>query len=111
MCFFFFQAEDGIRDFHVTGVQTCALPIFSSELAFTIRARLLESCPSLHSGKAPRRYSLASSSRTASPRNSRRSLSLGSTAATASSAPAERNSGTAELWVSALSRSSLAENL
>src|SRR5690606_40005155 len=25
---FFFQAEDGIRDFHVTGVQTCALPIF-----------------------------------------------------------------------------------
>src|SRR5690606_39589719 len=27
-CFFFFQAEDGIRDFHVTGVQTCALPIW-----------------------------------------------------------------------------------
>src|SRR5690606_40552035 len=25
--FFFFQAEDGIRDFNVTGVQTCALPI------------------------------------------------------------------------------------
>src|SRR5690606_12935524 len=25
---FFFQAEDGIRCFHVTGVQTCALPIF-----------------------------------------------------------------------------------
>src|SRR5690606_41058101 len=25
--FFFSQAEDGIRDFHVTGVQTCALPI------------------------------------------------------------------------------------
>src|SRR5690606_39622247 len=24
---FFFRAEDGIRDFHVTGVQTCALPI------------------------------------------------------------------------------------
>src|SRR5436309_15446002 len=28
MNFFFFQAEDGIRDFHVTGVQTCALPIY-----------------------------------------------------------------------------------
>src|SRR5690606_4606852 len=28
--FFFFQAEDGIRDFHVTGVQTCALPIFNA---------------------------------------------------------------------------------
>src|SRR5690625_7575804 len=27
MFFFFFQAEDGIRDGHVTGVQTCALPI------------------------------------------------------------------------------------
>src|SRR5437868_12829396 len=27
--FFFFQAEDGIRDRNVTGVQTCALPIFS----------------------------------------------------------------------------------
>ena len=26
--FFFFQAEDGIRDHCVTGVQTCALPIF-----------------------------------------------------------------------------------
>src|SRR5690606_39592808 len=25
---FFYQAEDGIRDFHVTGVQTCALPIY-----------------------------------------------------------------------------------
>src|SRR5690606_40474277 len=31
LCFFFFQAEDGIRDFHVTGVQTCALPISMSE--------------------------------------------------------------------------------
>src|SRR5690606_3753423 len=28
LLFFFFQAEDGIRGFHVTGVQTCALPIF-----------------------------------------------------------------------------------
>src|SRR5256885_16076452 len=27
--FFFFQAEDGIRDYKVTGVQTCALPISS----------------------------------------------------------------------------------
>src|SRR2546426_6260440 len=28
MFYFFFQAEDGIRDYKVTGVQTCALPIF-----------------------------------------------------------------------------------
>src|SRR3712207_8600803 len=27
-CFFFFKAEDGIRDIGVTGVQTCALPIW-----------------------------------------------------------------------------------
>src|SRR5437879_7653877 len=31
--FFFFQAEDGIRDTSVTGVQTCALPICFSEAA------------------------------------------------------------------------------
>src|SRR5699024_11778957 len=29
--FFFFQAEDGIRDRNVTGVQTCALPILITE--------------------------------------------------------------------------------
>src|SRR6266511_4388435 len=31
--FFFFQAEDGIRYFHVTGVQTCALPISAPAIA------------------------------------------------------------------------------
>src|SRR5256885_5647684 len=31
MLFFFFQAEDGIRDYKVTGVQTCALPIFIND--------------------------------------------------------------------------------
>src|SRR2546426_2638409 len=36
--FFFFQAEDGIRDYKVTGVQTCALPIFRE----TPRARFLQ---------------------------------------------------------------------
>src|SRR5699024_12186415 len=30
-CAFFFRAEDGIRDRNVTGVQTCALPIFGRE--------------------------------------------------------------------------------
>src|SRR5437868_7746975 len=30
--FFFFQAEDGIRDRNVTGVQTCALPIYCTGL-------------------------------------------------------------------------------
>src|SRR5690606_39585129 len=36
--FFFIQAEDGIRDFHVTGVQTCALPILRS-IRFIPKAR------------------------------------------------------------------------
>src|SRR2546430_6171698 len=36
MCYCFFQAEDGIRDLTVTGVQTCALPISSSALAPSI---------------------------------------------------------------------------
>src|SRR5256885_13100508 len=37
-CFLFFQAEDGIRDYKVTGVQTCALPIssmISSRISYT----------------------------------------------------------------------------
>src|SRR5690625_7378712 len=34
--FFFFQAEDGIRDGHVTGVQTCALPISSGLSASSV---------------------------------------------------------------------------
>src|SRR5882762_9877930 len=36
--FFFFQAEDGIRDSSVTGVQTCALPISPRDLAAAITA-------------------------------------------------------------------------
>src|SRR5690625_5899040 len=36
MCIFFFQAEDGIRDGHVTGVQTCALPISHTNLALAL---------------------------------------------------------------------------
>src|SRR5690606_1976193 len=34
---FFFQAEDGIRDFHVTGVQSCALPIFGDHILRRLR--------------------------------------------------------------------------
>src|SRR5258706_9323649 len=33
LLFFFFQAEDGIRDWSVTGVQTCALPIYATDQA------------------------------------------------------------------------------
>src|SRR5690606_26502945 len=47
---FFVQAEDGIRDFHVTGVQTCALPIFrligatTENPSFEVNAALLSRC-------------------------------------------------------------------
>src|SRR2546430_11084001 len=38
-CSFFFQAEDGIRDLTVTGVQTCALPIYA-DIADAVRRYL-----------------------------------------------------------------------
>src|SRR2546429_2525438 len=43
---FFFQAEDGIRDVAVTGVQTCALPIYGHIVFYTGRTlgALLERC-------------------------------------------------------------------
>src|SRR5499433_4624383 len=41
--FFFFQAEDGIRDWSVTGVQTCALPIFPAGLGPSTERRC--DCP------------------------------------------------------------------
>src|SRR2546429_6452022 len=40
ICFFFFQAEDGIRDVAVTGVQTCALPICSNVSNINCQLRL-----------------------------------------------------------------------
>src|SRR5688572_32666801 len=55
--FFFFQAEDGIRDLTVTGVQTCALPISPAESGpFATRS------PTGSSRSAPRRNATASSS-------------------------------------------------
>src|SRR5690349_14597024 len=52
--FFFFQAEDGIRDLYVTGVQTCALPILSGRVALLprsteIQPRVARIRPSPHS--------------------------------------------------------------
>src|SRR3712207_9073074 len=39
MSFVFFQAEDGIRDIGVTGVQTCTLPIFAGRVEVHERVR------------------------------------------------------------------------
>src|SRR5204862_6009367 len=44
--FFFFQAEDGIRDLYVTGVQTCALPIYAiGAVARTLISMAFENKP------------------------------------------------------------------
>src|SRR5260370_38662622 len=53
LCVFFFQAEDGIRDSSVTGVQTCALPISASghRRAHLSRVRATGHCGDLaHAG-------------------------------------------------------------
>src|SRR5690349_22649401 len=44
--FFFFQAEDGIRDLYVTGVQTCALPIFTAKVVASGPVWTFSSAPS-----------------------------------------------------------------
>src|SRR5262249_57865283 len=49
--FFFFQAEDGIRDWSVTGVQTCALPIWDMR-----QARASSSLSNTHAGPRPTPY-------------------------------------------------------
>src|SRR2546430_5929847 len=43
--FFFFQAEDGIRDLTVTGVQTCALPISIAVFQNRLMLHLVEETP------------------------------------------------------------------
>src|SRR3989449_8417569 len=58
--FFFFQAEDGIRDVAVTGVQTCALPIY--RLAPAVDDRLSESLGALPVGGIVQGHARARSS-------------------------------------------------
>src|SRR5258708_14563137 len=50
--FFFFQAEDGIRDDLVTGVQTCALPIWSSLMSSAVRFMLTEEAHHMFVGES-----------------------------------------------------------
>src|SRR5690625_6165940 len=64
--FFFFQAEDGIRDGHVTGVQTCALPISDSVTSRSINLSVSScdrwirtACNSLPAGSFSAHTSLA----------------------------------------------------
>src|SRR5260370_9399509 len=53
LSFFFFQAEDGIRDSSVTGVQTCALPIYTAASAISNLARQFALA---NNGGAPTNY-------------------------------------------------------
>src|SRR3712207_7794594 len=56
MFFFFFQAEDGIRDIGVTGVQTCALPISGTALGSrVVKTNETKSLPSMTSLEAVKR--------------------------------------------------------
>src|SRR6266540_4624565 len=53
--FFFFQAEDGIRDRDVTGVQTCALPIFCGRCTWTRTRGCMRSSDSPRNAMPPPR--------------------------------------------------------
>src|SRR5690606_40888054 len=78
--FFFFQAEDGIRDFHVTGVQTCALPI--SRLRMEYRPRQEAAVRSGRASAARRRLRPGTTGTASGGAVERRDASRSSTSAT-----------------------------
>src|SRR5438067_5189954 len=51
LIFFFFQAEDGIRDRNVTGVQTCALPISEGDAFFLVFPRATDAVAAAAAGQ------------------------------------------------------------
>src|SRR5207244_7754401 len=61
-CYFFFQAEDGIRDDLVTGVQTCALPI--SSISLVKKPFPSNSCSGRSTSASPRVLMITSSAAT-----------------------------------------------
>src|SRR2546427_1193902 len=54
---FFFQAEDGIRDLTVTGVQTCALPIYNLFYVVAVMYGTTGEVPDVYSNEFPALYS------------------------------------------------------
>src|SRR5690606_13021523 len=60
---FFFQAEDGIRDFHVTGVQTCALPISLERMRNLSQTSRMEDIAQRISEAVSRTYSIVQNDR------------------------------------------------
>src|SRR5438046_4335826 len=64
--FFFFQAEDGIRDWSVTGVQTCALPISKSAVGWmNVRTARIPGDSSRSDSEAAQYLTLGAGSRAA----------------------------------------------
>src|SRR5699024_3198066 len=59
---FFFQAEDGIRDRNVTGVQTCALPIFIAKSKFSTLLSMSFIVPIMYTFSGIYNFSSSSSS-------------------------------------------------
>src|SRR5438874_10117809 len=70
--FFFFQAEDGIRDLYVTGVQTCALPICRRSIKACRESPVFATSTALPAG-------VFMSTSPATPRDASKPLSIGGT--------------------------------
>src|SRR3989442_7959996 len=93
MCFFFFQAEDGIRDADVTGVQTCALPICDFR-ARSGSERVRKSPVRNHARESSTSVSaLGSAAASASSKTRARSMRAGSSCQAASSPRAASSGG------------------
>src|SRR6266508_1842443 len=90
MLFFFFQAEDGIRDGHVTGVQTCALPISPAAWSGSRRSRTGAPPGWSGGGRRPRRRSRRRSARAPPPQPWRSAVAAGRAAVAALAARAGR---------------------
>src|SRR2546422_4251274 len=97
--FFFFQAEDGIRDVAVTGVQTCALPIYARE-----DPRLPAARDCCRPTEAPDQFELADPALTHQWR-------LEGAAATGRRLIVERRDGTADLGCAQIGRASCRERV
>src|SRR6266704_3766042 len=90
MAIFFFQAEDGIRDRNVTGVQTCALPISDSLSRPRWPIAVVERKGSVSRRTRPDMYSKATSSSFCWTRWRARCPAYPATTATASDVPHQR---------------------
>src|SRR5207253_6052816 len=96
--FFFFQAEDGIRDGHVTGVQTCALPISLAGQHGSNADRATPDCPPapVATDRPPNHSSSPVRNSAADPSNRAHARLVGIARLAAASPPAETTRRSAE---------------